>query len=219
MHIPDGFLSPAIWVTMDAAAAPAVAWCARRSRAQIDETRVPLLGVMGAFIFAAQMVNFPVAPGTSGHIVGAALLAVLFGPCTAALVMAAVLLVQALLFQDGGVTALGANFWNLGMTGAFFGYLPYWLSLRAGGRLRTPALFLGGWLAVMAGAAAVAAELSFSGVASPRLLFVSLLGVHALTGLAEGAITVAAVRMIEKLNPKLAGLEVKSYELRGGADL
>jgi cobalt/nickel transport system permease protein len=210
MHIPDGFLSPAIWVTMDAAAAPAAAWCARRSRAQIDESRVPLLGVMGAFVFAAQMINFPVAPGASGHIVGAALMAVLFGPCTAALVMAAVLLIQALLFQDGGITALGANFWNMGLAGVFLGYLPYWLSCRAGGRLRSAALFLGGWLAVVGGAAMAAAELSFSHVASPRLLFVSLLGVHALTGLGEGAITVAAVRMIEKLNPKLIGGAVES---------
>lgn len=209
MHIPDGFLSPGIWVTLDVAAVPAAAWCARKSRAQMDETRVPLLGVMGAFIFAAQMINFPVAPGTSGHIVGAALLAVLFGPWTAALVMAAVLLVQALLFQDGGLTALGANFWNLGIVGVFFGYLPYWLSLRIGGRLRKTALFFGGWLAVVAGAAAVAGESTFSRVASPRLLFVSLLGVHALTGLVEGALTLAAVRMIEKLNPKLVGRAVE----------
>jgi cobalt/nickel transport system permease protein len=209
MHIPDGFLSTSIWATLDVAAVPAAAWCARKSRAQLDETRVPLLGVMGAFIFAAQMINFPVAPGTSGHIVGAALLAVLFGPYTAALVMAAVLLVQALLFQDGGITALGANFWNLGLIGVFFGYLPYWLSLRAK-RFRGPALFFGGWLAVMAGATAVAFELSFSRVASSRLLFVSLLGVHAVTGLAEGAITLAAVRMIEKLNPKLIAGAVQS---------
>jgi len=204
MHIPDGFLAPRIWVALDAAAVPALAWCARRSRGRLEETRVPLLGVMGAFLFAAQMINFPVAPGASGHLVGAALLAALFGPHTAALVMAAILLVQALLFSDGGITALGANFWNLGMIGCFVGWLPGALSLRFGGRVRLPAVFFGAWLAVVAGSLAVAAELAWSGVAPPAVLFASLAGVHAVTGLAEGALTVAALRMVEKLNPALA---------------
>ncbi len=203
MHVPDGFLSPGIWLPLGVAAVPAVAYCARRSRARIEEAQVPLLGTMGAFIFAAQMIHFPVAPGTSGHLSGAALLAILFGPYTAALVMAAILLVQALLFQDGGLTALGANFWNLGMLGVFLGYLPYSLSLQAGGRLRSAAIFLGGWLAVVGGAAAVALQLAWSEVAPASLLFASLVGVYAVGGLAEGALTLATVRMIEKLNPSL----------------
>ncbi len=203
MHIPDGFLAPAVWAGMDLAAVPAIAWCAHKSRASLEEPRVPLLGVMGAFIFAAQMINFPVGPGTSGHLVGASLLAILFGPYAAALVMAAILIVQALLFQDGGVTALGANFFNLGVLGAFAGYLPYWLSQRAGGRFRSAAIFAGGWLAVVLGSAAVAVQLSWSQLASPSLLLVSLVGVHAITGLAEGALTLAAVRMIGRLNPAL----------------
>ncbi len=203
MHIPDGFLSTGIWVPLDLAAVPVVAYCARRSRAQTEESQVPLLGTMGAFIFAAQMIQFPVAPGTSGHLTGAALLAILFGPYTAALVMAAILLVQALLFQDGGLTALGANFWNLGVLGVFLGYLPYRLSLQAGGRFRSAAIFLGGWLAVVGGAAAVALQLAWSEVAPASLLFASLVGVYAFGGLAEGALTLATVRMIEKLNPSL----------------
>lgn len=203
MHIPDGFLAPPIWITLDAAAIPALAWCARRNRGRVEENRLPLLGVMGAFLFAAQMINFPVAPGASGHLLGAALLAVLFGPHTAALVIGAILLVQALLFQDGGISALGPNFWNMGMIGCFAAYLPFAVSQRAGGRLRLTAVFIGAWLAVMAGSAAVAAELAWSGVAPPAVLFASLTGVHAITGLVEGALTVAAVRMIEKLNPAL----------------
>ena len=210
MHIPDGFLAPAIWVSLDLAAVPAVAYCARKSRRDIEETRVPLLGVMGAFIFAAQMIHFPVGPGTSGHLAGAALLAILFGPYAAALVMAAILAVQALLFQDGGVTALGANFWNLGIIGVFLGYLPYSFSLRAGGRFRSAAIYLGGWLAVVAGAAAVALELAWSRVASPTVLLASLVAIHAVTGLVEGALTLAAVRMIEKLNPGLIRGPVES---------
>ena len=210
MHIPDGFLAPAIWVSLDLAAVPAVAYCARKSRRDIEETRVPLLGVMGAFIFAAQMIHFPVGPGTSGHLAGAALLAILFGPYAAALVMAAILAVQALLFQDGGVTALGANFWNLGIIGVFLGYLPYWFSLRAGGRFRSAAIYLGGWLAVVGGASAVALELAWSRVASPAVLLASLVAIHAVTGLVEGALTLAAVRMIEKLNPGLIRRPVES---------
>ncbi len=210
MHIPDGFLSPGIWIPLDLAAVPALAYCARKSKAQMEETRVPLLGVMGAFIFAAQMIHFPVGPGTSGHMGGAALLAILFGPHTAALVMAAILMVQALLFQDGGLTALGANFWNMGLIGVFCGYLPYSLSLRAGGRFRSVAIFLAGWLAVVAGATAVALELAWSRVAPAKLLLPSLIGIHALAGLAEGALTLAALRMIEKLNPNLVRRPVES---------
>lgn len=203
MHIPDGFLSPAVWVSLDVAAVPAIVYCARRQSMDATEMRAPLLGVMGAFVFAAQMINFPVGPGASGHLVGAALLAVLFGPRAAALMMAAILGVQALLFQDGGITALGANFWNLGVLGVCIGYLPYAVSLRAGGRWRDAAIFLGGWLAVVAGAAAVGAQLALSGVASPKLLLGSLIGIHVITGLIEGALTLAAVRMIERLNPEL----------------
>ncbi len=210
MHIPDGFLAHGIWIGLDAAAVPALAWCARQSRAHAEESRAPMLGVMGAFIFAAQMLNFPVAPGTSAHLVGAALLAILFGPHTAALVMAAILLVQALLFQDGGLTALGANFWNLGIVGVVLGWLPYSLSQRAGGKFRAAAIFAGAWLAVVGSAAAVALELALSGVAPMSLLLASLVGAHAVSGLAEGALTLAAVRMIEKLNPDLVRHPVES---------
>ncbi len=205
MHIPDNFLAAPVWLALDAAAVPALGWSARRARGQMEESRVPLLGVMGAFLFAAQMINFPVVPGASGHLVGAALLAILFGPHTAALVMAAILFVQALLFQDGGISALGPNFWNMGIIGCFVGYLPYALSMRAGGRLRFAAIFLGAWLSVFAGSLAVAAELAWSGIAPPLVLFASLAGVHAVTGLVEGALTVAAVRMIEKLKVAVPG--------------
>ncbi len=201
MHIPDGFLSPRIWIALDAAAIPALAVCARRSQAHVDHARIPLLGVMGAFLFAAQMINFPVAPGASGHLVGAALLAILFGPFTASLVMGAILLVQSVLFQDGGITALGANFFNLGLIGCFAGYAPYALSLRAGGRFRAAAIFLGGWLSVLAGSLAVAAELAWSGVAPAPVLFASLGGFHLVAGLVEGALTLAVVRMVERLSP------------------
>src|SRR5579871_6759170 len=113
MHIPDGFLSTPVWVTMDAVAAPSVVWLARRAQRSFDHHKVPLMGVMGAFIFAAQMINFPVGSGTSGHLVGGALLAFTLGPAAASIVMTAILAIQALVFQDGGLLAFGANVFNM----------------------------------------------------------------------------------------------------------
>ena len=115
MHIPDGFLSTPVWATLDVVSAPAVAWVARRAQRDTQDHRIPLLGVMGAFVFAAQMVNFPVGPGTSGHLVGGALLTVVLGPAAASLVLTAILVLQALIFQDGGVLALGANVFNMAL--------------------------------------------------------------------------------------------------------
>jgi cobalt/nickel transport system permease protein len=218
MHIPDGFLSPAVWATLDVAAVPAVAWAARqaqndlehpagaKSRAGEDrqreaqgDRRIPLLGVMGAFVFAAQMVNFPVGLGTSGHLVGGALLAIALGPATAATVMTAVLILQAFILQDGGVMALGANILNMAIAGVLAGYLPYHLWGR--GRTRSAAIFLGGFVSVTVSACMAMTELLTSGVPMPRrLLLISGL-LFLANGLIEGAITVAAVRAIERMNP------------------
>ena len=109
MHIPDGFLSTPVWAGSAVAAAPALGYCLRRTQSCFETSRTPLLGVMGAFIFAAQMIHFPLGVGTSGHLTGAALLAATLGPSAATVVMTAILVVQALVFQDGGVLALGAN--------------------------------------------------------------------------------------------------------------
>src|SRR5437016_1982259 len=125
MHIPDGFLRPPVWATLDAVALPAVGVLARRAQRDPDTSRIPLLGVMGAFVFAAQMINFPVGLGTSGHLVGGALLAILLGPAPAAIVLTAILVIQAFVFQDGGILALGANICNMAIAGVAAGYLPY----------------------------------------------------------------------------------------------
>src|SRR6185312_2539730 len=149
MHIPDGFLSTPVWATLDVVSAPAVAWVARRAQRETQHNRIPLLGVMGAFVFAAQMINFPVGPGTSGHLVGGALLAIALGPSAAAMVMTAILSVQALVFQDGGIMALGANVFNMAIAGVLAGYLPYRLW---GARWRSGAIFAGGVLSVLVSA-------------------------------------------------------------------
>src|SRR5712692_5403656 len=121
MHIPDGYLSPAVWGTMSVVGAGTVSVAVRRVDRALEPERVPLMGVMAAFVFAAQMVNFPVAGGTSGHLLGACLAAILLGPWPAILVMTTVFLVQCLVFHDGGITALGANLFNMGVLGAVLG--------------------------------------------------------------------------------------------------
>src|SRR5438552_1283921 len=125
MHIPDNFLSTPVWAALDVASVPAVALMVKRAGRQVDEARIPLLGGMGAFVFAAQMINFPVGIGTSGHLVGAALLACTLGVAPAALVMTAIVAIQAFVFQDGGILALGANVFNMAIAGVLAGYLPY----------------------------------------------------------------------------------------------
>src|SRR3974377_373558 len=113
MHIPDGFLSPPVWATLDVLSLPAAALVARRAQRDSEDRKIPLMGVMGAFVFAAQMINFPIPLGTSGHLVGGALLTIVLGPAAASVVMMAILALQALVFQDGGIMALGANVINM----------------------------------------------------------------------------------------------------------
>ncbi|HKW96831.1 MAG TPA: energy-coupling factor ABC transporter permease, partial [Bryobacteraceae bacterium] len=127
MHIPDGFLATPVWAALDVAALPAAGFLARRAQRGLEQSQVPLLGVMGAFVFAAQMINFPVGLGTSGHLVGAALLAYTLGPAAASVTLIAILAVQALIFQDGGILSLGANVVNMALAGVLAGYLPFHL--------------------------------------------------------------------------------------------
>jgi cobalt/nickel transport system permease protein len=189
-----------VWAALDAGAIPVIGYFVRRTQRTFEQSRIPLLGVLGAFVFAAQMINFPIWTGTSGHLVGGALLALTLGPSAAVVVMTAILVVQALVFQDGGLLALGANVLNMAVIGVWAGYLPAKLIGRRMGSKRVAA-FLGGWLSLMAGALFASIELWLSHVAPPAPLFASMLGIHALTGLAEGAITAASLAAIEQLNP------------------
>jgi len=195
MHIPDGFLSTEVAVACAVPAAAAVSVGLSRANVDLDERRVPLLGVTAAFVFAVQMLNFPVAGGTSGHFLGAALAAILLGPWLACLVLAVVLLVQAFVFADGGITALGANVLNMGVVGALLvgGLMALArrvLPDRRGVFLAVVAA--GAWLAVMAGALATSVELALSGIPLTTVL-PPMLGVHALIGVGEAVVTVAAV--------------------------
>lgn len=203
MHIPDGFLSPPVWATLDVASAGCVAVVARRAqRDATDHRRIPLLGVMGAFVFAAQMINFPVGLGTSGHLVGGTLLAIVLGPSAAVMVMTAVLAVQAFVFQDGGIMVLGANVFNMALAGVAAGYLPYRLWVPAGEtRWRRAAIFTAGLLSVLVSACLALTELLISGVRMPRRILAVSLALFAVSAILEGVITVAAIGAIERLRP------------------
>ena len=199
MHIPDNFLSTPVWVALDAISIPAAGLMVRRAGREMEDTRVPLMGVMGAFVFAAQMINFPVGLGTSGHLVGGALLACTLGVAPAALVMTAIIAIQAFVFQDGGVLALGANVFNMAIAGVLAGYLPF--RLWGTGKRRKQAIFVGAFLSVLVSASLALSELLISGIAMPRPVLMLSLGLFVISALIEGAITVSVVGALEKLNP------------------
>ena len=199
MHIPDGFLSTPVWAALDVVGLPGAGYIVRVAQRGFDDSKVPLLGVMGAFVFAAQMINFPVGVGTSGHLVGGALLACTLGPAAASVVMTAILAIQALVFQDGGVLALGANVFNMAIAGVFAGYLPYYLWGR--GRGRRASIFAAGALSVGVSAVLALAELLLSGVRMPSSILGVSLGLFAVSALIEGAITMAVMSALETIQP------------------
>ncbi|MEY2535411.1 MAG: cobalt/nickel transport system permease protein [bacterium] len=206
MHIPDGFLDGQVAAATGVVAVGAVGYALKRADETLDDRRVPLLGVTAAFVFAAQMLNFPVAGGTSGHVLGAALAAILLGPWLACLVLAVVLATQAFLFADGGITALGANVLNMGVVGALGVGLLMHAARAVLPRSRGALLAVAGtgaWLAVMLGATATAVELALSGTVPLGTVLPAMLAVHALIGIGEAVITVAAVSAVLASRPDL----------------
>lgn len=203
LHVPDGFLSPAVSIVAWLLAAVAVWLAARRAQARFRERLIPLAGVMAAFIFAAQMINFPIAGGTSGHLVGAALAAIVLGPWMGILVMTAVIALQALLFQDGGLVVMGANVLIMGVIPALVGYGLYRAVVNRSHRLKVATAGAAAWFSVMAAALLTALLLGFSGTFSLRIAVPAMLGVHALIGIGEALITVAALGFIMNSRPQL----------------
>jgi len=199
LHAPDGFVSVPIAIAMWIVTAGVVAYAVRRTNQRLDDRAVPLLGVMAAFVFAAQMFNFPVVGGTSGHLLGGVLAAVMLGPWAATLVMTAVVAVQALLFQDGGLVIMGANIFNMGVVGTLGGYALYRGLTRVFGgeeRGRLPAAGIAAWASVVGGAVAMAIQLGASDVVPLGLALPAMVGVHVLIGIGEALITVAALAFI-----------------------
>ncbi len=206
LHIPDGFLTPLVSLIGWVLAMVFIVLAIRRTRSQLGERQIPMMGILAAFIFAAQAINFPVAGGSSGHLVGGALAAVVMGPWTATLIMTAVIAVQGLVFQDGGLLVMGWNILNMGVFSAFTGYAAYQLLLRASGNSRGGRLagvFAAGWISVEVGAVATALELSLSGTAPAALALPAMAVVHALIGVGEGLISLSAVSFILTARPEL----------------
>ncbi|HAE59465.1 MAG TPA: cobalamin biosynthesis protein CbiM [Anaerolineae bacterium] len=214
LHIPDGFLNLVISLIFWALTAAAVGMAISKTNKALGEKQVPLMGIMAAFIFAAQMLNFPVAGGTSGHFLGGALAAIVLGPWAAILVMTAVIGLQALLFQDGGLLVMGANIFNMGVLTAMIGFGLYRSVLNANKTTRLVVAGAAAWLSTMASALITALQLWLSGTSQLQVVIPAMLGVHALIGIGEAIITVAALGFILQARPDL--LDSQSVAEKGG---
>lgn len=205
MHIPDGFLDATTCAGTACVAGVGLAWAGREVKARWNDQTVPMVGVMSAFVFAGQMVNFPVAGGTSGHLLGGVLAAVFLGPWAAVMVLTTVLAVQCFFFQDGGVTALGANILNLALIGVLGGYGVYRLLGRVwrSDRGQLMAIAVAAWFSVVLASMACAAELAIAGTVGWKLVIPAMALTHAVIGVGEALITVAVVSFVRQVRPDL----------------
>ena len=203
MHIPDGFLNFTVLFVFWIATVIIVGFAIHRSQKTLNQKQIPLMGIMAAFIFSAQMINFPVAGGTSGHLLGGALAAIILGPWSGMLVMTSVISLQALLFQDGGLLALGANIFNMGLITAFIGYGLYATTYKFGNKLQLGIIGIAAWLSVEASAIFASGQIWLSQTSPARIVFPAMLSVHALIGIGEALITVAAFSFIRQVRPDL----------------
>jgi cobalt/nickel transport system permease protein len=205
MHIPDGFLDAKTAVATGALAATGLTVALRQAQRTLPSGRVPLLGLSAAFVFAAQMVNFPVVGGTSGHLLGAVLVGALLGPGAAVVVISAVLIVQCLMFADGGLSALGANIFNMGIVGGAGGWLVYRLVSRSvkGVFGCVMAAVFAGWCSTVLAAVACAGELAVSRTARWPVVLPAMTGIHMLIGVGEGLVTGLVLTGIAGARPEL----------------
>jgi cobalt/nickel transport system permease protein len=205
MHIPDGFLDGKVAAAAAAISTVGVGLALRQVKRELPPRKIPLLGLSAAFLFAAQMVNFPVAGGTSGHLVGGTLVAALLGPSAAVVVVTTVLIVQCFLFQDGGVTALGANVFNMAIVNSVVGYAIYrlichWLT---GIRGRVTALAFAAWCATVLAAISCAGQLAWSGTIPWSVVFPAMTTVHMFIGVGEGLISALVFLAVSRARPDL----------------
>ncbi len=206
MHIPDGFLNMPTATACGLLSIAGIGTALRRVDRDLPDRRVPLLGLSAAFVFAAQMLNFPVAAGTSGHLIGATLCAILLGPEAAMISMSAVLILQCLIFGDGGITTLGANLFNMALVAPLVGYGVWRFAARllgTGTLARTAAIGLAAWCSTMAAALACAGQLATSGVVSWNAVFPAMGGIHALIGIGEALITILVIRAVSRARPDM----------------
>jgi cobalt/nickel transport system permease protein len=214
LHIPDGFLSTSIALLLWIISVIFIVLAVRNLNKSDNEKLIPLMGIMAAFIFAAQMINFPIAGGTSGHFLGGVLAAITIGPWAGILVMTAVISVQALIFQDGGLLVMGANIFNMGILTALIGFGFYRAVNGQKFWIKAIAISLAAWLSVMAGALATGLELWLSGTTPLEIVMPAMLGIHALIGVGEAVITVAAYALIARTRPDI--IDTTTTKLKGG---
>ena len=205
MHIPDGFIDGKTAATAAVLSLSGVGLALRQVRRELPPRKVPLLGLAAAFLFAAQMVNFPVAGGTSGHLVGGTLVAVLLGPSAAVVVVTTVLIVQCFLFQDGGVTALGANIFNMAILNSVIGYMIYRMICRwlTGIRGRVTALVFAAWCATVLASVSCAGQLAWSNTIPWSVAFPAMATVHMFIGVGEGLISALVFLAVYRARPDL----------------
>lgn len=208
MHIPDGFINAPVSAIAGVIAAIGIVICLRGARKQLDEKTAPMAGLVAVFVFAMQMINFPVAAGTSGHLLGGALAAILVGPYAGALAVSVVILVQGLLFADGGLSAIGLNIINMGLVTAVVGWFVFRLVVKIAGNSRPAVLtaaFLAGLVSVPVSALAFVLEYAIGGTGTVPVGTVTfaMVGVHILIGIGEGIITALTVGAVYLTRPDL----------------
>src|SRR4030042_1924244 len=188
MHIPDGFLSVPVSIFFWLASILVIGYALKRVRFEIGERQVPLMGVLAAAIFAGQMLNFTVAGGTSGHLIGATLATILLGPWAAMVVLTSVISIQALIFQDGGLLVMGTNIFNMAIVGVTVSYMVFHTIHRLVGR-RSWSIYVSGfaaaWTSVVVAALGTALELGISGTSPANIAIPAMGGIPALIGLGE----------------------------------
>src|SRR3972149_1692924 len=210
MHIPDGFLNPATAALMYSVTIVFLAWSWKKVRATYSSSFVALLAISSAFVFAAQMINFPIIFGTSGHLVGGTFLAILLGPWAGMLSMTIVLLMQAVFFADGGLIAFGANVFNMAIIGASSFFLVKLINRKSTSQRRfVSSVFLASWLSVVVGSLVAALQIGVSPVFADAcgisVTIPVMLSWHVLIGLGEGAITTSLLVSLQRLQPALMG--------------
>ena len=208
MHIPDGFINLATSAGAGVTAAGGLGAVLHRVRTTLSERQIPLAGLAAAFIFVVQMLNFPVAAGTSGHLLGGALVAILLGPWVGAIVISVVLLLQALLFADGGISALGLNVVNMALIGVFVAWLVFRLLtalLPRTGAVLVGAAAVASWVSVVAASGGFVLEYAWGGTGNAPVstVFAAMVGVHALIGIGEGLITASVLAAVLAVRPDL----------------
>ncbi len=211
MHLFDTLVNAPVAISSAVLSAAALGYACYRVPQTLPKDRTPMLGLSAAFIFAAQMLNFPIVGGASGHLLGAALAAVLLGPAGAIIAMTSVVVLQCLMFADGGLSALGANVFNMAVVGVLIGYPVYRAALKLLGTAKAPlAAGISAWCSVVVASAVCGGQMALSRVASPALLIGGMVGIHAIIGVGEAIITGMVVAALAKSRPDLLSLEQKA---------